>query len=60
MSRSEPASIARAAVCGILSAAGAVSESVTVTPLKPSCLRSTPLMIALENAAGLSDGSSPG
>ena len=56
----EPASMARVAVCGIRSAAGAVSESVTVTPLKPSCFRSSPLMIVLENAAGLFEPSSLG
>ena len=52
--------MARVAVCGILSAAGAVSESVTVTPLKPSFCLSSPLMIVLENAAGLFEPSSLG
>jgi hypothetical protein len=52
--------MALVAVCGIRSAAGAVSESVTVTPVKPSCFRSSPLMIVLEKAAGLFEPSSLG
>ena len=51
---------ARVAVCGISSAAGEVSVSVTVTPVKPSCFRSKPLMIVLENAAGRFEPSSLG
>jgi hypothetical protein len=47
-------------VWGILFAAGAVSESVTVTPSKPSCFRNSPLMIVLEKAAGLFEPSSLG